>query len=110
MCVRDLSRKTASQIVVCTPRTAFYLYLFAFNAGILKTFLGLSASILATMYGTLFSPNGIHFVLFLATAPACLALLALPLMNHVPHLEENETKHGKRWLTTGILIWPFKHL
>lgn len=69
--------------------------------GILKTFLGLSASILTTIYGSLFTPDGISFLLFLAIGPACLAVLVLPLLNHVPHLEENETKHGRKWFTTG---------
>ena len=68
----------------------------------LKTFLGLSASILTTIYGSLFTPDGISFLLFLAIGPACLALLVLPLVNHVPHLEENETNHGKTWFTTGM--------
>lgn len=74
--------------------------------GILKTFLGLSASILTTVYGVLFSPDGISFLLFLSIGPAFLALLVVPLLNHVPYLEENETKHGTRWLPTGSIYAP----
>ena len=70
-------------------------------AGILKTFLGLSASILTTMYGTLFTPDGITFLLFLSIGPPIMALLVLPLLNSVPHIEENERKHGVKWFTTG---------
>jgi len=68
---------------------------------VLKTFLGLSASILSTIYGTCFTPDGVRFLLFLAVAPVVLGLLATPLINHVPHVEACETAHGKRWLSTG---------
>jgi len=71
------------------------------RAGVLKTFLGLSASILSSIYATCFTPKGVDFLLFLAVGPALLGLLVVPLMNHVPHVEGNETAHGKRWLGTG---------
>lgn len=63
--------------------------------------MGLSASILSTIYATCFTPDGVRFLLFLAVAPAALGLLAAPLINHVPHVEAGETAHGKRWLSTG---------
>ncbi|KAK9862055.1 hypothetical protein WJX84_008210 [Apatococcus fuscideae] len=60
-------------------------------AGILKGFLGLSASICTTIYIGLFKPDQQSFLLFLALFPAALALLSLPFVNQVPFEEQSQS-------------------
>ena len=72
----------------------------------MKTFLGLSASIATTIYGGLFAPKGLDFLLFLALAPPALGLLVVPLINFVPHVEESEVAHEHKRLTTGTTSPP----
>lgn len=69
--------------------------------GILKTFLGLSASIATSVYSGAYAPQGLDFLLFLAVAPSIMGLLVLPLLNHVPHVEEDEIITHDKKLTTG---------
>lgn len=51
--------------------------------GILKAFLGLSASAYVTLYVSFLDPNATAFVLLLAIAPAMLCLLCSPFINYV---------------------------
>lgn len=51
--------------------------------GILKAFLGLSASAYVTLYVSFLDPNATAFVLLLAIAPAVLCLLCSPFINYV---------------------------
>eukprot|EP00884_Botryococcus_braunii_P006925 jgi/Botrbrau1/16233/Bobra.0066s0019.1 len=72
--------------------------------GVLKSFLGLAASLAATIYAGGF-PHGregqLAFLGFLTLLPAAVAIPALPLLNHVPYLERCETSEGPRSLSTG---------
>lgn len=65
--------------------------------------LGVSASIATTVYSGVFAPRGLDFLAFLAFLPAALGLLALPLLNHVPHVEESELLTPGKRLTTGAV-------
>ena len=70
-------------------------------AGILKGFLGLSASICATIYIGVFKPHELSFLLFLALFPAALGLLALPLLNVVPFEEQSQSPDVHHGFTPG---------
>ena len=72
-----------------------------FSAGILKGFLGLSASICATIYIGVFKPDQRSFLLFLALFPAVLAVLALPFVNLVPFEEQSESPAVHKGFTPG---------
>ncbi|KAK9856767.1 hypothetical protein WJX84_006938 [Apatococcus fuscideae] len=86
-------------------------------AGILKGFLGLSASICTTIYVGLFKPDQQAFLLFLALFPAALGSLALPLVNHVPFEEQSQSpafhqgfRPGKRFMVAygvlgALVVW-----
>jgi hypothetical protein len=74
------------------------------RAGVLKAFLGLAASLGATLYAGGFehSIDGqLAFLGFIALLPAVVALPAIPLLNYVPYLERCETDEGQHFLTTG---------
>lgn len=51
--------------------------------GILKAFLGLSASAYVTLYVSFLDPDAIAFVLMLAILPALLCLLCASFINYV---------------------------
>ena len=70
------------------------------GTGSLKTFLGLSASIAATIYAGAFT-DGLSFLLFLALGPPALGLLMLPLLNHVPYVEDCEVDLSAHKPATG---------
>ncbi|KAK9836313.1 hypothetical protein WJX81_004629 [Elliptochloris bilobata] len=67
--------------------------------GILKSTLGLSASIWTALYVGLFQPHAIDFLLFLAFAPAVLTLVGLFFINFVPFVQANESLAPKRFMT-----------
>lgn len=52
--------------------------------GILKAFVGLSASIYSSIYAAVYSPDPISFLYFVATGPPALALVLICLINLVP--------------------------
>ncbi|MEW5313536.1 MAG: hypothetical protein WDW38_005096 [Sanguina aurantia] len=52
--------------------------------GILKSFLGLSASIYSSIYITTFAPDAVNFLRFLAVVPPLLVLCAGTFINFVP--------------------------
>ena len=58
--------------------------------GILKAFLGLSASIGTAIYTGYFAPQALDFLAFLALGPAALAACTIPFLNHVPHTQRSE--------------------
>ena len=61
--------------------------------GILKAFLGLSASAYITIYVSFLEPDALRFLLVLAVAPTAVALLASPFINYVPFIQiEPHTK------------------
>lgn len=61
--------------------------------GILKAFLGLSASAYITIYVSFLEPNAIKFLLVLAVAPVSVALVASLFINYVPFIQiEPHTK------------------
>ena len=61
--------------------------------GILKAFLGLSASAYITIYVSFLEPDALRFLLLLAIAPTAVALLASPFINYVPFIQiEPHTK------------------
>ena len=61
--------------------------------GILKAFLGLSASAYITIYVSFLEPNAITFLLVLAVVPASVALAASLFINYVPFIQiEPHTK------------------
>ena len=48
-----------------------------------------------------FQPQALDFLLFLATVPAGLALLAIPFLNYVPHMQQSEVSKGPLGLTSS---------
>ena len=61
--------------------------------GILKAFLGLSASAYITIYVSFLEPDAIKFLLVLAIAPASVAIIASFFINYVPFIQiEPHTK------------------
>ncbi|KAK9806691.1 hypothetical protein WJX73_008884 [Symbiochloris irregularis] len=53
-------------------------------AGILKSYLGLSASICTSVYIAVFKPNELDFLIFLAVAALALGAIAVPFLNYAP--------------------------
>ncbi|KAI8475459.1 MAG: Nodulin-like-domain-containing protein [Monoraphidium minutum] len=66
-----------------------------FVVGILKSFLGLSASVYATLYAATLAPDAITFLLVIALAPPLVNTLMSSLVNYVPWVEASETA-GRR--------------
>lgn len=67
--------------------------------GILKAFLGLSASAYITIYVSFLEPNAIKFLLVLAVAPVSVALVASLFINYVPFIQiEPHTKASRTFL------------
>lgn len=54
------------------------------SAGVLKSLVGLSASIYTSVYAATLKPDGLSFLLVIACAPLVAGLLAMPLFNAVP--------------------------
>ena len=52
--------------------------------GILKSFLGLSATVYTAVYVALFQPDAVSFIRFLAVCPSLLAVLLTVFINRVP--------------------------
>ncbi len=64
--------------------------------GILKAFLGLSASAYITIYVSFIEPDAIKFLKILALAPTAVALFASVFINFVPFIQiEPHTKVGR---------------
>jgi hypothetical protein len=53
-------------------------------AGVLKSLVGLSASMYTSIYAAAFRPDALSFLLAIAIAPVALGLCALPFFNAVP--------------------------
>jgi MFS family permease len=62
--------------------------------GIIKAGVGLSSSIYSAAYIGAFQPRIDNFLLFLAITPATVGLLAVPLMNYVPYIQQSELEGG----------------
>jgi hypothetical protein len=61
--------------------------------GILKAFLGLSASMYTTIYISFLDPDAVKFLLLLAIGPAATVLLMAVFINYVPYIQvEPHTK------------------
>jgi hypothetical protein len=71
-------------------------------AGVLKSFLGVSASLASSIYLGAFQPDGLGFLLFVAVLPIFIGLATLPFLNGVPFVEQCEVEDGRRWFTTGM--------
>jgi Nodulin-like len=85
--------------------------------GLLKSMVGLSASVFTAVYVAAFRPRVFDFLLFLALAPAALGLLATALVNQVPCVqapgsgmppgEAPPVHHGNQ---SGAHLGPVWHL
>ena len=73
--------------------------------GILKAFLGLSASAYITIYVSFLEPDAIKFLLVLAFAPTTIALAVSFFINYVPFIQiEPHTKARARpWGVPRVL-------
>ncbi|BDA41740.1 Protein NUCLEAR FUSION DEFECTIVE 4 [Coccomyxa sp. Obi] len=69
--------------------------------GTLKSYLGVSASLASSIYLGAYQPDGLSFLLFVAVLPLFVAVLTVPLLNHVPYIEEAEVDHGRWYMSTG---------
>ena len=69
-------------------------------AGILKAFVGLSASVFSTLYLGLFASHVVRFLAFLCLAPAAVALAALPFLNCVPFVQCSELESEHTYFST----------
>ena len=75
-------------------------------AGVLKAFLGLSASIGTAIYTGYFAPQALDFLAFLALGPAALAACTIPFLNHVPHTQRSEAGPDSFGLTSSTPAMP----
>ena len=73
--------------------------------GILKAFLGLSASIGTAIYTGYFAPQALDFLAFLALGPAALAACTIPFLNHVPHTQRSEAAPDAFGFTSSEWVW-----
>ena len=71
-----------------------------FVVGILKSFLGLSASIYTSVYIAAFEPDAVSFLLMLAIVPPVLCMILALFINYVPFVEASEELHTDSWLST----------
>ncbi|CAK0743532.1 hypothetical protein CVIRNUC_001477 [Coccomyxa viridis] len=71
------------------------------TAGTLKSFLGLSASLMSTIYVAAFQPDGLSFLLFVACLPVVVGFATIPFLNQVPYLEACEIEDQHQYMTTG---------
>ena len=70
-------------------------------AGTLKSFLGLSASLMSTVYVAAFQPDGLSFLLFVACLPVAVGVVTIPFLNQVPYVEASEIEDQHQYMTTG---------
>jgi hypothetical protein len=77
--------------------------------GILKAFLGLSASAYITIYVSFIEPDAIKFLKILALAPTAVALFASVFINFVPFIQiEPHTKsHAFHMIFTAVIALAF---
>lgn len=77
--------------------------------GILKAFLGLSASAYITIYVSFIEPDAIKFLKILAIAPSAVALFASMFINYVPFIQiEPHTKsHAFHMIFTTVVALAF---
>lgn len=54
------------------------------HAGVLKSLVGLSASVYTSIYVAAFRPDALSFLLLIAVAPTALGLCAMPFFNALP--------------------------
>ena len=71
------------------------------SAGMLKSFLGVSASLASSIYVASFQPDGLGFLLFVALLPVAIGIATVPFMNYVPYVETSEVEAGHKYLSTG---------
>lgn len=76
------------------------------RAGTLKSFLGLSASLMSTIYVAAFQPDGLSFLLFVACLPVVVGFATIPFLNQVPYLEACEIEDQHQYMTTGGYLSP----
>lgn len=69
--------------------------------GLIKTCVGLSAAVYSLMYSGFLAPHALHYLLFLAIAPAIASIPALLTLNHVPFIQSSELESGQHIFTTG---------
>jgi hypothetical protein len=67
----------------------------------LKSFLGVSASLASSIYVASFQPDGLGFLLFVALLPVAIGVATVPFMNYVPYVETSEVEAGHKYLSTG---------
>lgn len=68
--------------------------------GLVKASVGLSASLYASAYTSVFQPAADRFLLFLALMPTVVGLVAMPLVNYVPFVQRSETDRGQSIFST----------
>ena len=67
-------------------------------AGILKSMMGLSASVFTVIYAVTIRPHSISFILVIALFLPVLSILAFPFFNAVPFRQKGElASHGEIW-------------
>ena len=79
----------------------FHTSSLVYLAGTLKSFLGLSASLMSTIYVAAFQPDGLSFLLFVACLPVAVGIVTIPFLNQVPYVEVSEIEDQHQYLTTG---------
>lgn len=65
--------------------------------GILKAFLGLSASIYSTMYLATYAPDAVNFLYVLSVGPPIVALVLSLFVNLVPHRTAADSSRHQAW-------------
>jgi MFS family permease len=73
--------------------------------GIIKSGVGLSASVYTAAYSGLFQPRADHFILFLAVVPSLVSLVGLLFINHVPFIQRSEIDREQSIFSTEGRFW-----
>ncbi len=73
-------------------------------AGVLKSLVGLSASVYTSVYVAAFRPDALSFLLLIAIAPTVIGLCAMPFFNALPDTAAGDDDNAK---TTGAITLEF---
>lgn len=71
-----------------------------FAVGILKSFLGLSASLYTSIYMVAFEPDVVSYLLMLALLPSTLTAVLALFVNQVPFVQAGEHASSSEWFST----------
>lgn len=75
-------------------------------AGVLKSLVGLSASVYTSVYVAAFRPDALSFLLIIAVVPTALGLCAMPFFNALPDAAAADGDGNAKSIGAGIPLRP----